>query len=89
MEKTAEYYKSYDYLMVIRKLQLPNRKPTNKENFPNLEDFIIVMNNTPYKINKGELMRSGFKVNKEEDLSTVFCSELVSVFTWSLCSQFI
>jgi hypothetical protein len=86
METTGENY-GWDYLMAIRKLQLPNRKSTNKENFPYLEEFIIAMHNTLYEAHKADLFKGKLCINKEEDLSTVFCSELVSVI--HLLSQII
>jgi len=69
-----KYYGSRMYT-VVRMLVSPNNQ---SKNFPELEEWLFSMAQTLYETKKADLMKSVMKANRTEDLSTVFCSELVA-----------
>jgi len=73
-------YESYYKRMycVIRRLVLPGRHPTDNLNFPNLENWLKETSVKAYKNTRRQVVGAAIKWNKEEDLSSVFCSELVA-----------
>jgi len=69
-----------DGLGVVRRLHLPFRKFENDwtTNFPELLSFMKKMNGASYETSRRQLVRSVIKLNRSEDLASVFCSELVA-----------
>jgi len=69
-----------NYLVVWRKLKRPEAffgKP-DLVCFPNFYNFMIEMCKRSYEHSRVQLMFSAIHTNKKEDLSTIFCSELVA-----------
>eukprot|EP01125_Pyxidicula_operculata_P023052 TRINITY_DN9770_c0_g1_i1.p1 TRINITY_DN9770_c0_g1~~TRINITY_DN9770_c0_g1_i1.p1 ORF type:complete len:431 (+),score=71.51 TRINITY_DN9770_c0_g1_i1:53-1345(+) len=64
--------------LVIRPLIFPGRTGDHSKDFPRLEPFMEECASKSYKISKIQLGASAFKLNRREDLSSVFCSELVA-----------
>jgi len=70
------YYKRVH--LIIRRLVFPGRQPSDLINFPNLEKFLIETSSKTYKTSKRQMANAVVKLNRSEDLSSVFCSELVA-----------
>jgi len=69
-----------NYLVVWRKLKRPDHfhgKP-DLELFPAFFKFMLEMSKRSYEHSRVQLMFSAIHTNKKEDLSTIFCSELVA-----------
>jgi len=68
------------YLVVWRKLIPPetHKGKPDIETFPKFEKFMLDMCKRSYEHSRVQLMFSAIHTNKKEDLSTVFCSELVA-----------
>jgi len=72
-----------DGLTIVRRLHLPSRDSAKDwidspdATFPNAKPFMLKIAGTPYETNRLQLA-GAIKGRNQEDLSTVFCSELVS-----------
>ncbi|KAL6048237.1 DUF4261 domain-containing protein [Balamuthia mandrillaris] len=77
LRDTMEYY-GVDPVMAVRMLVVPDITDDNSTDYPELEKFIEEIAFRGYKVPKRQLIGSVHKRNKVEDLSSVFCSELVA-----------
>eukprot|EP01101_Sappina_pedata_P010584 TRINITY_DN66_c0_g1_i1.p1 TRINITY_DN66_c0_g1~~TRINITY_DN66_c0_g1_i1.p1 ORF type:complete len:288 (-),score=102.72 TRINITY_DN66_c0_g1_i1:59-922(-) len=79
LESSIEEY-GESYLVVYRHLQCPQefQDKLYSEVFPELDPWLISMANLGYESSRSQLVRSAIHVNKSEDLTSVFCSELVA-----------
>jgi len=68
------------YLVVWRRLVRPDdyHVKTDLETFPKLYEWLTSMYGRSYESSRKELVRSALHRNKDEDLTTIFCSELVA-----------
>jgi len=69
-----------NYLVVWRRLKRPDtfKGKSDLECFPAFHKFMIEMCKRSYEHSRVQLMFSAIHTNKKEDLSTIFCSELVA-----------
>jgi len=69
-----------NYLVVWRKLKRPDHLhgKADLEVFPAFHKFMLEMCKRSYEHSRCQLMFSAIHTNKKEDLSTIFCSELVA-----------
>jgi len=74
----AEYGDTY--LVVWRKLNRPEQLALARdlEVFPTIDDWLIKMYGIGYEHSRAQLVKSAIHKNKDEDLTTIFCSELVA-----------
>jgi len=71
---------SPQYLVVWRKLKRPSHQLTihDHELFSDWEKYMLSMCKRSYEHSRAQLVKSALHRNKDEDLSTIFCSELVA-----------
>jgi len=86
-----------EMIMAVRHLNLPSRTGDDHQDFPKLEEFMRSVCGKSYEVHKKELYGSVHKLNKKDDLSSIFCSELVAA-SWkqmelveedAICSNFL
>lgn len=63
--------------MVIRRLSVPGTKGDHHVDYPDFEPFMLSLAGVSYEKSKHDLIGSVLKFNKQEDLSSVFCSGTV------------
>jgi len=70
-----------EYILVWRKVEVSDPDCAGPERpfscFPGLEDMIHEAHGRPYETHKMEMVKSLVNANKKEDLSSLFCSEMV------------
>jgi len=64
------------FIRRIKNSHLPDRSDWSK--LQEVENFMLSMKGMKYEVSKTQLLSSVTKFNKAEDLSSVFCSELVA-----------
>jgi len=71
---------SEDYLIVWRSLRRPELVKGKKDNelWIDWDKFLLSMAKRPYEHSRAQLAFSALHHNKAEDLTTIFCSELVA-----------
>jgi len=74
----AEYGDSY--LVVWRSLKRPEtmKLALDLDLFPSIDEWLISMYGIGYERSRAQLVKSALHRNKDEDLTTIFCSELVA-----------
>jgi hypothetical protein len=79
------YWEEYKgkMLMVIRRLTVPGTTGDHHIDYPDFEPFMLSLAGVSYEKSKHDLIGSVLKFNKQDDLSSVFCSELVAA-AWKL-----
>ncbi len=60
--------------MVIRRLTVPGTTGDHRVDYPDFEPFMLSLAGVSYEKSKHDLIGSVLKFNKQDDLSSVFCS---------------